>query len=353
MVQGSASAVQRSRRSHGTIITTHGSMSPVTMAHHKNSIVEVLAKKTSLIIGTITDVEFSPELITAIQDDNLGQLRWDPKTFPLSSANTFQYCRELVRSGSESVPTTLEAIVKTDKTELLQKFVDETDGVKVADGDIVHNGRKIGVMKFTIRRRSLQCALAFMRMGVRTSSDEQEELVKVALAGDDAEAIEHLIEDIEDIDKIEAFLRYAAELNNVTACDVILCRCESLASHDEADTSILMPTGNLNNTDSTISTYTSLTSTLPSPTSPTKKTSQFYLVPEGNTPLHLAAKSVSSSSEAVMETLIRSRPQLLDRKNYAGRTPLHEAANGKTEREKLELQFISYFQPGIPATQNT
>ena len=54
------------------------------MAHHKNSIVEVLAKKTSLIIGTITDVEFSPELITAIQDDNLGQLRWDPKTFPLS-----------------------------------------------------------------------------------------------------------------------------------------------------------------------------------------------------------------------------------------------------------------------------
>ena len=54
------------------------------MAHHKNSIVEVLAKKTSLIIGTITDVEFSPELITAIQDDNLGQLRWDSKTFPLS-----------------------------------------------------------------------------------------------------------------------------------------------------------------------------------------------------------------------------------------------------------------------------
>ena len=54
------------------------------MAHHKNSIVEVLAKKTSLIIGTITDVEFSPELITAIQDDNLGQLRGDPKTFPLS-----------------------------------------------------------------------------------------------------------------------------------------------------------------------------------------------------------------------------------------------------------------------------
>ena len=50
------------------------------MAHHKNSIVEVLAKKTSLIIGTITDVEFSPELITAIQDDNLGQLRWDSKT---------------------------------------------------------------------------------------------------------------------------------------------------------------------------------------------------------------------------------------------------------------------------------
>ena len=56
-------------------------MSPVTMAHHKNSIVEVLAKKTSLIIGTITDVEFSPELITAIQDDNLGQLRWVLKHF--------------------------------------------------------------------------------------------------------------------------------------------------------------------------------------------------------------------------------------------------------------------------------
>ena len=55
------------------------------MAHHKNSIVEVLAKKTSLIIGTITDVEFSPELITAIQDDNLGQLRWVLKTFPLST----------------------------------------------------------------------------------------------------------------------------------------------------------------------------------------------------------------------------------------------------------------------------
>ena len=242
--------------------------------------------------------------------------------------------------------------MKTDKTELLQKFVDETDGVKVADGDIVHNGRKIGVMKFTIRRRSLQCALAFMRMGVRTSSDEHEELVKVALAGDDAEAIEHLIEDIEDIDKIEAFLRYAAELNNVTACDVILCRCESLASHDEADTSILMPTGNLNNTDSTISTYTSITSTLPSPTSPTKKTSQFYLVPEGNTPLHLAAKSVSSSSEAVMETLIRSRPQLLDKKNCAGRTPLHEAANGKTEINwNFNLFFVfsqKYQQHKIP-----
>ena len=250
------------------------------------------------------------------------------------------------------MPTTLEAIVKTDKTELLQKFVDETDGVKVADGDIVHNGRKIGVMKFTIRRRSLQCALAFMRMGVRTSSDEHEELVKVALAGDDAEAIEHLIEDIEDIDKIEAFLRYAAELNNVTACDVILCRCESLASHDEADTSILMPTGNQNNTDSTISTYTSITSTLPSPTSPTKKTSQFYLVPEGNTPLHLAAKSVSSSSEAVMETLIRSRPQLLDQKNCAGRTPLHEAANGKTEINwNFNLFFVfsqKYQQHKIP-----
>ena len=321
------------------------------MAHHKNSIVELLAKKTSLIIGTITDVEFSPELITAIQDDNLGQLRWDPKNIS-SITSTCQYCRELVRSGSESVPTTLEAIVKTDKTELLQKFVDETDGVKVADGDIVHNGRKIGVMKFTIRRRSLQCALAFMRMGVRTSSDEHEELVKVALAGDDAEAIEHLIEDIEDIDKIEAFLRYAAELNNVTACDVILCRCESLASHDEADTSILMPSGNLNNTDSTVSTYTSITSTLPSPTSPTKKTSQFYLVPEGNTPLHLAAKSVSSSSEAVMETLIRSRPQLLDKKNCAGRTPLHEAANGKkTETKNFNLFFVfsqKYQQHKIP-----
>ena len=47
------------------------------------------------------------------------------------------------------------------------------------------------------------------------------------------------------------------------------------------------------------------------------------------TALHLAARSSSASSPAMLELLLAHRPHLLETRNKEGRTPLHEAAFGQ------------------------
>ena len=130
----------------------------------------------------------------------------------------------MYRSGSETLQKTIEAIVKSDKHDLLQQFIENEDVDIADDGFIRYNGDKLSIFKYTIEKKSLRCALAFMKMGLKTDKDEHDELMKAALESDKIELLQELLEKTSDNDKIESCLRYASEKGNAEACQIILNR---------------------------------------------------------------------------------------------------------------------------------
>ena len=112
---------------------------------------------------------------------------------------------------------------------------------------------------------------------------------RAALTSDNVETIEECIRDTGDLEQL---LRAAAECGSLTAAGIILERT--------AGTEKLRESGQGDDT-----------------------------VGATSTALHLAARSPSASSPAMLELLLAHRPHLLETKNQEGRTPLHEAAFGE------------------------
>ena len=110
---------------------------------------------------------------------------------------------------------------------------------------------------------------------------------RAALTSDNVETIEECIRDTGDLEQL---LRAAAECGALTAARIILERnagTEKLRESEEGDHTVV------------------------------------------DSALHMAARSPSDSSPAMLELLLAHRPHLLETRNTEGRTPLHEAAAGK------------------------
>ena len=110
-----------------------------------------------------------------------------------------------------------------------------------------------------------------------------------ALTSDNVETIEACIQNTGDLEQL---LQAAAECGGLTAARLILERTEGTEKLREA--------GQGEDEDTV-----------------------------GATALHLAARSSSASSPAMLELLLAQRPHLLETRNKEGRTPLHEAAFGQ------------------------
>ena len=131
-------------------------------------------------------------------------------------------------------------------------------------------------------------------MGVVAGAGDQWECdtaIREALTSDNVETIEACIQNTGDLEQL---LRAAAECGGLTAARLILERTAGTEKAREA--------GQGEDEDTVGATSTAL---------------------------HLAARSSSASSPAMLELLLAHRPHLLETRNKEGRTPLHEAAFGQ------------------------
>ena len=217
--------------------------------------------------------------------------------------------RTLVQSGETPILMATEAIIKSDKQDLLHRFVTEAKGVEIIDGNIVHDGDLvIPVFDYAVQRRALRCATMLLKMGLRTVRTEVEALLKIAFSEDSREAVDELLGEVSDPDTMAALLLEAAGRGSVHGCRAVWKRIKSADNRN----------GKVN------SGFTGDSIELPS-----LAQSEEVVDQEGNTALHVAARSGARAAREVMELLLSLRPQLLEAENRSKRTPVHEAAEGE------------------------
>ena len=203
-----------------------------------------------------------------------------------------------------------EAIIKSDKQDLLHRFVTEAKGVEIIDGNIVHDGDLvIPVFDYAVQRRALGCATMLLKMGLRTVRTEIEALLKIAFSEDNREAVDEILGEVSDPDTMAALLLEAADRGSVHGCRSVWRRIKSADNKNgkvnsgfTGDDSIELPS---------------------------LAQSKEVVDQEGNTALHVAARSGARAAREVMELLLSLRPQLLEAENRSKRTPVHEAAEGE------------------------
>ena len=218
--------------------------------------------------------------------------------------------RTLVQSGETPILMATEAIIKCDKHDLLHRFVTEAKGVEIIDGNIVHDGDLvIPVFDYAVQRRALRCATMLLKMGLRTVRTEVEALLKIAFSEDSREAVDELLGEVCDPDTMAALLLEAADRGSVHGCRAVWKRIKSADNKNgkvnsgfTGDDSIELPS---------------------------LAQSEEVVDQEGNTALHVAARSGARAAREVMELLLSLRPQLLEAENRSKRTPVHEAAEGE------------------------
>ena len=113
--------------------------------------------------------------------------------------------RNLIRCNGEPIPKAVEAIIRSNKNELLQKFLSQTDEVEIIDGSLVNQGENIPVMNFSIKGLALRCATTLVQVGVRASKEECHEIMRIAFINDDLEAMECFL-DNEDNNTLTKYL---------------------------------------------------------------------------------------------------------------------------------------------------
>ena len=195
--------------------------------------------------------------------------------------------RDLQRNGSESLESTLEAIVMEDNVELLQSFVSD---FTVEDGEISSQGNAVPIMKNAINSSSLKCIRVFLEMGVKLAESRMSLLIK-AIKNSDISLMEYLFESEPTLiretteDDGKSSLHIAAQFGAVEVCKLLLSYNVGSSTVDMVDK-------------------------------------------YGNTALHMCA---ASQEEGAMECIkiCLGKGADIEAKNYEGLSPLHKAALGK------------------------
>ena len=220
-----------------------------------------------------------------------------------------------------NVESVLRSIIEGDEDERLRQYIAEADPeqLRICQEDLVHDCVKVPVFRITIEMKALKCAVTLLELGLKTTESEPEELMKIALEKEDVDAIEKIIHTTgSEIEMMEAFLRLAAQLCNSDACHKSFDAIERIVSVNRTSVSAVLGDGSTTDEQSNAALNVAATYVF----------HKERADEEGNTALHIAAKSNSKSAEEVMKLLLARRPNLMEVKNKQGRTPLHEAVLG-------------------------
>ena len=194
----------------------------------------------------------------------------------------------------------IEAIIESRDEKLLSSFLENADfDLTRGKSDLFYKSScSIPVFDYVIKSGALKSGLWLMKQGVTPTRRQHEDLVGKALEMEEVDALEGFIENTEhDRELVEAYLHKAAELSNVDTVRESFDRIDSPESFqpDAANE---------------------------------KDVGKCFIDQEGNTALHVAARSESKSGPEVMRLILSKRPNLMEHRNNEGRTPLHEAVVG-------------------------
>ena len=194
----------------------------------------------------------------------------------------------------------IEAIIESRDEKLLSSFLENADfDLTKGKSDLLYKSScSIPVFDYVIKSGALKSGLWLMKQGVTPTRRQHEDLVGKALEMEEVDALEGFIENTEhDRELVEAYLHKAAELSNVDTVRESFDRIDSPESFqpDAANE---------------------------------KDVGKCFIDQEGNTALHVAARSESKSGPEVMRLILSKRPNLMEHRNNEGRTPLHEAVVG-------------------------
>ena len=193
-----------------------------------------------------------------------------------------------------------EAIIESKNEKLISTFLENGDfELTRGESDIVYKSScSIPVFDYVIKSGALKSGLWLMKQGVTPTRKQHEDLVGKALEMEEVDALEGFIENTEhDRELVEAYLHKAAELSNVDTVIESFDRIDSPESFQPDAAS-------------------------------EKDVGKCFIDQEGNTALHVAARSESKSGPEVMRLILSKRPNLMELRNNEGRTPLHEAVVG-------------------------
>ena len=191
-----------------------------------------------------------------------------------------------MRNGSESLESTLTAIVDEDNTDLLESFLSDIKDEK-EDKHIVTEK----IMQYAIEKSSLKCVQVFLDLGVKITDKS---VVQKAVQKEDFNLLKRIqnsqsdfLQRIEDDDGRTA-LHLASELGQTEVVRFLLKINKSLVGQKDY---------------------------------------------RGSTPLHICAGSSSLSAINCMEVLLEHGADI-EEKDKLGVTPLHKAASGENVENK-------------------
>ena len=213
-------------------------------------------------------------------------------------------CSALCDDPSVGVQRITEAIIEHGSEDLLSSFLQNPNFEQV-EGEsyiIYKSSRSLPVIDYVIKSGSLKCGLWFVRNGVTPSRGQHEDLVSKALEKDDVDALQGFLENSEhgqDKELVEAYLHKASRVSNVYAVRESLIKINTLER------------------------------SIDGPEEMRKSVDKVFTDEDGNSTLHVAAMSKSPSAPEVLRLILSKRPDVMEQRNKAGRTPLHVAIVGE------------------------
>ena len=269
----------------------------------------ILGSANLSLMSVNINTNISPQLENAVQREDL------------QSINT------LHRSGSSESKHILEAIVDSDKKELLEGFVTNAEDVDIVDGHIQARGERLSLFRTAVERKKTRCALAFIKMGVMAKTEDHLSLMNHAIIDNNNDVVEDLLNKIDNTDVLEECLRKAASYKNAEACEIILKHIPV------TETSVDDPDSSATSKDTVISVILDRINSRFDPSfvedkqkALSRRVSQFpgSRDQQGDSPLHIGARAGLNTE--VLRVILQHRPHLLESVNQRGRTPVHEAA---------------------------
>ena len=213
-------------------------------------------------------------------------------------------CSALCDDPSVGAQRITEAIIEHGSEDLLSSFLQNPNFEQV-EGEsyiIYKSSRSLPVIDYVIKSGSLKCGLWFVRNGVMPTRGQHEDLVSKALEKDDVDALQGFLENSEhgqDKELVEAYLHKASRVSNVHAVREGLIKINTLERSFDG------------------------------PEEMRKSVDKVFTDEDGNSTLHVAAMSKSPSAPEVLRLILSKRPDVMEQRNKAGRTPLHVAIVGE------------------------